>query len=99
MASHDFSSSLSGRVGVLDTAFSMMRGASIQANSARQQQTGNHIVIVYLFLTQYASPRSILVAAFYHAGEGSWACIARFIRFLWGPMKAGIKHRDLEPFA
>ena len=34
MARHDFSNSLSGRVGVFDTAFAMMRGASKQANPA-----------------------------------------------------------------
>jgi len=52
---------------------------------------------MYLFLTQYASPRSILAAAFHHAGAGSWACIARFIRFLWWQIKLGINDRDLEP--
>jgi hypothetical protein len=71
MASHDFSNSLSGRVGVFDTAFSMMHGASKQATSAQQSQTTNHIVLMYLFLTQYATPRSLLVAAFHRAGAGS----------------------------
>jgi hypothetical protein len=56
MASHDFSSSLSGRVRIFDTAFSGMRSASKRANSAQQSQTTNHIVLMYLFLTQYATP-------------------------------------------
>jgi hypothetical protein len=38
---------------------------------------------MYLFLTQYTSPRSIPVAAFHRVGAGSWACITPFIRFLW----------------
>jgi hypothetical protein len=83
MASHDFSNSLSGRVGVFDTAFAMMRGASKQANSAQQSQTTNHIVLMYLFLTQYATPRSIRVATFHRVDAGSWACNAAIIRFLW----------------
>jgi hypothetical protein len=36
MASHDFSSSLSGRVWVFDKAFSMMRGVPKQVNSDLQ---------------------------------------------------------------
>ena len=87
MASHDFSNSLSGRVGVFDTAFAMMRGASKQANSAQQSQTTNHIVLMYLFLTQYATPRSIRVATFHRAGAGSWACNVPVIRFLWCPLQ------------
>jgi len=98
MASHDFSSSLSGRFRILDTAFSRMRDASKQANPARQSQTTKHIVLMYLFLTQYASPRSILVATFHHAGAGSWACITPIIRVLLGEIQHGINDRDLEPF-
>ena len=68
MASHDFSSSLSGRVGGSDNGNSVMRGTSKQANLILQRQTGNHVVLMYLFLTQYTSPRSSLVIAFHRLG-------------------------------
>jgi hypothetical protein len=71
MASHDFSSSLSGRVGVFDKVFSTMHRLSKQVNSAPQRPIGNRIFLMYLFLTQYTSPRSILVAAFHRVGAGS----------------------------
>ena len=97
MASHDFSNSLSGHVGVFDKAFAMMRGASKQANSAQQSQTTNHIVLVYLFLTQYTTPDQFgLPLSIARAQDLRLA--SRPLFGFYGARYRPLDYHDLEPF-
>ena len=97
MARHDFSNSLSGRVGVFDTAFAVMRGASKQANSAQQSQTTNHIVPMYLFLTQYTTPDQFgLPLSIARAQD--LALTSRPLFGFYGARYSPLDGHDLEPF-
>ena len=97
MASHDFSNSLSGRVGVFDTAFAVMRGTTKQANSAQQSQTTNHIVLMYLFLTQYTTPDQFgLPLSIARAQDLGLA--SRPLFSFYGGRYRPVDDHDLEPF-